>query len=1022
MSAISTEAQSDLLNGQAYSNGNGQAYTQINGSDVTLPSFANQHFSHLTLYTGDTMRTGTTGQLNTNLKKSNQELVAAVEDTLLYSLNTAQIKGDSITITDETSLESLQGDRSSYEITGKLAKMFYLSPPSLAEAAGTPLSVEQLNVAISNLEAALGIPGIKLDHFILSLPNQTFDENGQDETEVEAFTNEIQTLVLPVWKKLSELHQQGRIGRLGVAEFSKQQLEVLKKVVEAAAQEDGVAAVVPEVNQVNLQDCCVLPKDLISYTKENGIELLTHGDATNILPKETLTTLLKRHLPVAAESLVPSFVLKYSAFITSRGLIAKKGYIVNASSQKEEKAVEIEMRKPSSSVFSKGRQQTEVSSKSDPSIAGTTLNSKSVVAKPLSKQSPGTADPRPTSGQAGLKPESSSSKTYSAINDAEEARRLTAASTIVATAPQPAKNKASLNYYLESDEEKENNISKTRRSKNSTPIRPCDQPPNWRNSDKLLELISTSTVGPINVITQGDANSGLKPRQNGRIVSGANNGSFTPTTTKKVRSVPIKVGIDAKSPGQICLELSMSSRDTMQKSAIRPKETPKNNATIAVQRNSPENPDDSPMPTTPLSNRKTTISSTAPSPSNSTSEYSNSSRIAGAMPAISLERLQHNSVVATNHPTVILHPEVSTSLAVADESCQRVEVGCLDDSEYQGNPLALGKKMNGSYVDGCRTGTSSEYVRGLLKTSPEKTSVIPSSFHSSSVSSVPRSVPSAVVSRATTVNRENISTTTRTSPEFKCNSHLFISKDSSSHSKPAYASSGKRYNTLQLLYPAAAKAFVPKPDIASASPGVTKYLRTYPIPKSKPTRAYNRIRPQPEHENSINGERQQKGSTSEGSERVTSFNTTLPRDSIGPPETFQATKPEVAIPQAQSMDYTEQPSVTRVNKTYGSCTRSPLTLLDTNQASIPTSPVVNTTGKAPPMTKAAAMSVKNASSPLHTTNKRPMVTPSPTNTKAANMTSAQVLTDYESLDLKRPQKRTVRIPASSIPGPENGTS
>ncbi|KAF9995605.1 hypothetical protein BGZ79_010707 [Entomortierella chlamydospora] len=332
MSAISTEAHSDLLNGQAYSNGNGQAYTQINGSNVTLPSFANQHFSHLTLYTGDTMRTGTTGQLNTNLKKSNQELVAAVEDTLLYSLNTAQIKGDSITITDETSLESLQGDRSSYEITGKSAKMFYLSPPSLAEAAGTPLSVEQLNVAIENLEAALGIPGIKLDHFILSLPNQAFDENGQDEAEVEAFTNEIQTLVLPVWKKLSELHQQGRIGRLGVAEFSKQQLEVLKKVVEAAAQEDGVVAVAPEVNQVNLQDCCVLPKDLISYTKENGIELLTHGDATNILPKETLTTLLKRHLPVAAESLVPNFVLKYSAFITSRGLIAKKGYIVNASS------------------------------------------------------------------------------------------------------------------------------------------------------------------------------------------------------------------------------------------------------------------------------------------------------------------------------------------------------------------------------------------------------------------------------------------------------------------------------------------------------------------------------------------------------------------------------------------------------------------------------------------------------------------------------------------------------------------
>ncbi|KAF9111481.1 hypothetical protein BGX27_004845 [Mortierella sp. AM989] len=326
MSALATEAHRDLVNDQPYTNGNGQAQEQINGSSATPPAtlapFANQHFSHLTLYTGNTMLTGTTGQLNTNLKKSNQELFAAIEDTLLHSLETAQIKGDNITITDETSSEPLQGP----------LKMFYLSPPSLAEAAGTPLSVEELDVAIANLEVVLGIPDIKLDHFILSLPNQNFDENGLDEAEVEAFTTEIQTVVLPIWKKLSQLRQQGRIGRLGVAEFSKQQLEILKKVAETAAQEDGGVAIAPEVNQVNLQDCCVLPKDLINYTKENGIELLTHGDATNILPKETLTALLKRHLPGSAASLSPNFVLKYSAFITSRGLITKKGYIVDASS------------------------------------------------------------------------------------------------------------------------------------------------------------------------------------------------------------------------------------------------------------------------------------------------------------------------------------------------------------------------------------------------------------------------------------------------------------------------------------------------------------------------------------------------------------------------------------------------------------------------------------------------------------------------------------------------------------------
>ncbi|KAF8941367.1 hypothetical protein EDD21DRAFT_391915 [Dissophora ornata] len=316
-----------------HTNGNGSshAYGDVNGSSASAadtavsagPAFANEDFSHLTLYTGNTMRTGTTGQLNTNLKKSNQELVSAVQDTLLHSLDAAHIKGNAITITDETILEPLEGDRSLYEIT---VKMFYLSSPSQTGSTGASLSVEQLNVAIADVEAALRIPETKLDHFILALPNQAFDENGMDESEVEAFTQEIQTAVLPVWQKLSELRQAGKIGRLGVAEFSKQQLEILKRISNEAE------LVAPEVNQVNLQDCCVLPKDLISYAKEEGIELLTHGDATNILPEDTFAALLKPHLPVAATSLTPNFVLKYSAFITCRGLITKKGYIVDASS------------------------------------------------------------------------------------------------------------------------------------------------------------------------------------------------------------------------------------------------------------------------------------------------------------------------------------------------------------------------------------------------------------------------------------------------------------------------------------------------------------------------------------------------------------------------------------------------------------------------------------------------------------------------------------------------------------------
>ncbi|KAF8980882.1 serine/threonine protein kinase [Entomortierella lignicola] len=248
-------------------------------------------------------------------------LVSAVEDTLLHSLSSAQIDGSHITVADQQSLGPLKDDRSKYDIT---AKIFFLSPAG----ATTPISVDQLDLAVQNLGVALSSSDVTIDHFILSIPNQTFDENELDEEELSAFTSNLQELYLPVWERLSELRKSGKIARLGVAEFSKQQLEILK----AAAVAKGVA--VPEINQVNLHDCCVLPKDLIEYTKAEGIELLTHGDSTNILPKSTLASLLQPHLPVASDStLTPNFVLKYSVLLSGRGLIEKKGTSFSSNPQ-----------------------------------------------------------------------------------------------------------------------------------------------------------------------------------------------------------------------------------------------------------------------------------------------------------------------------------------------------------------------------------------------------------------------------------------------------------------------------------------------------------------------------------------------------------------------------------------------------------------------------------------------------------------------------------------------------------------
>ena len=88
------------------------------------------------------------------------------------------------------------------------------------------------------------------------------------------------------------------------------------------------------VDQINVRDCCVVPKSLIVYAKGEKIDLLTHSDNTNILPRDALSDLLghgesgagilgKGGLQGDAE---PQWVIKYTAVVKDRGVIENKGY------------------------------------------------------------------------------------------------------------------------------------------------------------------------------------------------------------------------------------------------------------------------------------------------------------------------------------------------------------------------------------------------------------------------------------------------------------------------------------------------------------------------------------------------------------------------------------------------------------------------------------------------------------------------------------------------------------------------
>ena len=222
--------------------------------------------------------------------------------------------------------------RESYEIT---VKLFYLPgiPPSRR--------CTHTKEAIALVLKELGVSNIDL--LIVSYPGISFDADDdvdEDVSEDEGSSRDsedsnIETMVR-TWRTLEQLKEQGLLDQLGVSEFGSDRLA--KFLPETKIK--------PSVDQINVKDCCVVPKTLILYAKENKIELLTHNDCTDILPPGTTRELLgpgdKGAGVLAATAnageddpglkgdIEPQWVIKYTAVVKDRGVIENKGYFALA--------------------------------------------------------------------------------------------------------------------------------------------------------------------------------------------------------------------------------------------------------------------------------------------------------------------------------------------------------------------------------------------------------------------------------------------------------------------------------------------------------------------------------------------------------------------------------------------------------------------------------------------------------------------------------------------------------------------
>ncbi|KAJ8928881.1 hypothetical protein NQ314_018487 [Rhamnusium bicolor] len=82
------------------------------------------------------------------------------------------------------------------------------------------------------------------------------------------------------------------------------------------------AEVKPNIIQINLATCCVVPPTLQTFCKENDVKLLTHSDNSDILPKKSIEDIFGKPLSL-------KWALRFLIHVKCRGVLITKGYLLN---------------------------------------------------------------------------------------------------------------------------------------------------------------------------------------------------------------------------------------------------------------------------------------------------------------------------------------------------------------------------------------------------------------------------------------------------------------------------------------------------------------------------------------------------------------------------------------------------------------------------------------------------------------------------------------------------------------------
>ena len=115
-----------------------------------------------------------------------------------------------------------------------------------------------------------------------------------------------------LWSAMECVFNEEKAHSLGVSDVETQ----------AFVELHNAARIKPEAIQINFESCCVVPPELVTFTRENNIQLLTHNDPQNILPTETLKTIVP-----SLEGVL--WTVRYQTLLRCRGIIKNKGYVIS---------------------------------------------------------------------------------------------------------------------------------------------------------------------------------------------------------------------------------------------------------------------------------------------------------------------------------------------------------------------------------------------------------------------------------------------------------------------------------------------------------------------------------------------------------------------------------------------------------------------------------------------------------------------------------------------------------------------